>query len=140
MPIGTNNPAVLGAGMHHVTVQARDWEASLRLYRDILGMAPVAEWDMSGQKFILLDMGDGSHIELTSPTDDTPRPGAAASNDPLTHLAIATTDARSAIEHVRQAGYAVTMEPRDVNLGGILATVAFFEGPSGERIEFLETR
>ena len=29
-------------GIHHVTVQARDLEASLKLYRDVLGMKVVA--------------------------------------------------------------------------------------------------
>lgn len=140
MPIGTNNPVIPGCGMHHVTVQAGDWEASLRLYRDVLGMELVAEFGTPERKLVLLDMGDGSHIELAAPTGGTPATGSPAANDPLTHLAIATTDARAATEHVRQAGYTVTMEPRDVNLGGLLATVAFFEGPSGERIEFFEVR
>ena len=38
MPVGDKNAVIAGCGMHHVAVQTRDWEASLRLYRDVLGM------------------------------------------------------------------------------------------------------
>jgi glyoxylase I family protein len=55
------------------------------------------------------------------------------------HIALATTDARAAIEHVRQAGYEVTVEPKDIQLGSLKATIAFFRGPSGELVEFFQT-
>ena len=42
-------------------------------------------------------------------------------------------------ELVRQAGYQVTVEPKDVNLGGLEVTVAFFKGPCGEILEFFQT-
>ena len=32
------------------------------------------------------------------------------------------------------------MEPRDVSLGNLEATVTFAEGPNGEVIEFFQTR
>lgn len=137
MPIGTKNTLIRGAGTHHIAVQALDWEASLRLYRDVLGMREVVSWVTGdGQTIMLLDMGDGSHIELFSPKDDTP---TAAANHPVMHIALATTDARAATEQVRQAGYEVTIEPKEVNLGGLEVTVAFFLGPSGEVLEFFET-
>ena len=57
----------------------------------------------------------------------------------LTHIALATTDTRQATEQVRQAGYTITVEPKDVQLGSIAATIAFFTGPNGETIEFFQT-
>jgi glyoxylase I family protein len=101
-------------------------------------MTVVKEFGSPGRRVLLLDMGDGSHIELFQPRDTSPKPGDAAPNDPLTHLALATTDARGAIEHVRAAGYQVTTEPRDVDLDGLRATIAFFRGPSGESIELFQ--
>jgi glyoxylase I family protein len=140
MPIGKKNSTIKGCGMHHVAVQARDWEASLRLYRDILGMKVAAEFGSPERKIVLLDMGDGSHIELFAPTASSPSVGSASANDPLTHIALATTDTRSALEHVRKAGYEVTVEPKSVNLGSSLkVTIAFFKGPNGEVIEFFQT-
>jgi len=58
---------------------------------------------------------------------------------PIVHFALATSDARAVTERVRRAGYNITVEPKEVNLNRLEATVAFFEGPSGEVIEFFET-
>ncbi len=139
MPAGSKNPVIPGCGTHHVAVQTRDWNASLRLYRDVLGMHPVAEFGPEERRIMLLDAGDGSHIELFQPTAETPSPGGPSPNDPVTHIALATTDTRSATEHVRAHGYEVTVEPKDLNLGGLDVTIAFFKGPSGEVIEFFQT-
>ena len=48
-------------------------------------------------------------------------------------------DARAATEHVRAAGYEVTMEPKEVQLDSLNVTIAFFTGPSGESVEFVQT-
>ncbi|HEU5013718.1 MAG TPA: VOC family protein [Roseiflexaceae bacterium] len=138
MPVGTTNTIIAGSGVHHIAVQARDWEESLKLYRAVLGMPIVAEFGSPERKVVLLDIGDGSHIELFQPTASTPAPGSAAPNDPITHLALATTDTRAATEHVRAAGYEITTEPKDVQLGPIAATISFFKGPNGESIEFFQ--
>ena len=140
MPVGTKNKVIPGCGTHHVAVQSRDWNASLQLYRDVLGMNIVAEFGLEERRIMLLDTGDGSHIELFQPTNETPDPGGPAPNDPVTHLALATTDTRAATEHVRSHGYKVTVEPKDVNLGGLDVTIAFFKGPSGEVVEFFQVR
>ncbi len=138
MPVGTKNTVIPGCGAHHIAVQTRDWDASLRLYRDVLGMPVVAEFGSPERKIVLLDMGDGSHMELFQPLPDTPAPGSPAPNDPVMHFALATTDTRAALEHVRAAGYQVTVEPKDVRLGDMDVTIAFFLGPNGESIEFFQ--
>lgn len=136
MPVGTKNAVIPGCGTHHIALQTLDWEASLKLYRDVLGMTEAASWAGSdGLKLMLLDTGDGSHLELIE------KAGApeAAANQPLLHIALATTDARAATEQVRQAGYEITVEPKDLNLGGLEVTIAFFKGPGGEILEFFQT-
>lgn len=154
MPKGTKNTIIQGCGTHHLAVQARDWDASLRFYRDVLGMTEAASFTGgTGQRIMLLDIGDGSHIELFEPLHEPslePRleqpsePGSTAptaGDDPtsaLLHFAFATADARAATEHVRDAGYEITVEPKEVNLGGLEVTVAFFKGPSGELLEFFQ--
>jgi glyoxylase I family protein len=139
MPTGSKNSIIKGCGTHHIAVQTRDWAASLKLYQDVLGMKLVAEFRPSEHKIVLLDTGDGSHIELFEPKTDTPAVGDPAANDPVTHFALATTDTRAALEHVRQAGYEVTVEPKDMTLGSLEVTIAFFKGPSGEIIELFQT-
>ncbi|MEE2658183.1 MAG: VOC family protein [Candidatus Latescibacterota bacterium] len=137
MPLGTKNGVIAGGGCHHLAVQARDWEESMKLYRDVLGMTVAAEFG-TDRKIALLDMGDGSHMELFEPKEDTPSPGDESANDPLTHFAIATDDTEAAIEIVRAAGYEVTIEPKTLDLGALNVTIAFFCGPSGESIEFFQ--
>ncbi|MDE0020797.1 MAG: VOC family protein [Candidatus Poribacteria bacterium] len=139
MPVGTRNEAIKGCGTHHIAVQTRDWDKSMAFYQDVLGMKLVAEFGSPERKIVLLDAGDGSHIELFQPTDATPSEGDDAVNDPVIHFALATTDARAATERVREAGCKVTVEPRDVDLGALKVTISFFIGPSGEVIEFFET-
>ena len=139
MAIGTKNKVIKGCGAHHIAVHTRDWEDSLRLYRDVLGMEIVAEFGPPERKILLLDMGDGSHMELFQPTADGPKPGDPAPNNPMHHFALATTDIHGAVEHVRAAGYEITVEPRDVDLGGLQITIAFFLGPNGESVEFFQT-
>ena len=138
MPVGTTNKIIAGGGCHHIAVQSRDWEASLRLYRDVLGMPVVAQFGSPERKVWLLDMGDGSHMELFQPKADTPAPGSPAPNDPVTHFALTATDTRAATEHVRAAGYQITVEPKDVDLGSMKVTISFFLGPNGESIEFFQ--
>ncbi|MFZ1754092.1 MAG: VOC family protein [Caldilineaceae bacterium] len=138
MPVGTTNRIIAGGGCHHIAVQTRDWEASLRLYRDVLGMPVVAQFGSPERKVWLLDMGDGSHIELFQPKADTPAPGSPAPNDPVAHFALTATDTRAATEHVRAAGYEITVEPKDVDLGSLQVTISFFLGPNGESIEFFQ--
>lgn len=140
MSSANNNTVVKTCGLHHITIQTRDWEASLRLYREILGMQVVTEFGPEERRMMLLDVGDGSHIELIAPTADSPAAGSPVVDDLLVHLALATSDAAAALEPVRQAGYEVTMEPKDVTLGDMEATVAFFKGPNGELVEFFQTR
>ena len=139
MPVGEKNAVIAGCGTHHIAVQTRDWDASLKLYRDVLGMELVAEFGDPDRKIILLDTGDGSHMELFAPTEASPVPNSESPNDPLMHFALATADTRAAIERVRQEGYEVTVEPKDLGLGGLTVTIAFFLGPSGESIEFFQT-
>jgi glyoxylase I family protein len=102
-------------------------------------MAYVTGFQVAERKAVLLDIGDGSYMELFSPSADTPTTDSPFVND-FTHLSFATTDARAAIEHVRQAGFEVTIEARDAQVGSIPATFAFFRGPNGELIEFFEVR
>jgi glyoxylase I family protein len=138
MPLGTTNRQIPGCGAHHIAIQAHDWDASLRPYRDVLGRPVVAEFGTPERRILLLDIGDGSHIELFAPRPAPAETTPLARQPPIMHIALATSDTRQAIERVREAGYEITVEPKDVQLGASKATIAFFNGPSGESIEFFQ--
>ena len=95
MPVGERNAAIAGCGTHYIAVQTRDWDASLKLYRDVLGMELVAEFGGPDRKIVLLGTGDGSHMELFAPTEASPAPNSESTNDPLMHFALATPDTRA---------------------------------------------
>ena len=138
MPVGTRNQTISGCGMHHISIQTKDWDASLHLYRDTLGMKEVASFGSTERPIVLLDVGDGSHVELVAPQTSSPPVEQSPAGCPILHFALATTDTRAAIEHVRAAGYKITSEPRTVELSGVQVTYAFFKGPNGEEIEFFQ--
>ena len=135
MPVGSKNQAMAGLGCHHIAIQTHDWDASEKFYIEVMGMEKTVEFIGGGRRIALLDIGDGSHLELFEPTADLEN---AAANDTLTHFALTTTDITAALERVRAAGMEITREATDVNLGGVNATIAFFTGPSGEVIEFFQ--
>ena len=129
------NPLLPGGGIHHIALRTIDLAASLRLYRDVLGMAIVKENQVPGKRLVLLDSGDGSHIELAAPLDGAAPANTPEVNHPLQHIALTTTDVPGVIERVRSAGYEITVEPRVAQLGESSTTIAFFKGPAGELIE-----
>ena len=138
MPSGTMNNVIQGCGCHHIALQTRDWDASLKLYQDVLGMKVAAKFGTPEMKVWLLDMGDGSFMELFEPKEGTPVPGAESPNDPIFHFALATSDTNASTERVREEGYEITVEPKVVVLGTMTVTIAFFKGPSGEVVEFFQ--
>jgi methylmalonyl-CoA epimerase len=122
----------------HVAIVVRDLEASLRFYRDTLGVAPsrVVEFPREGVKIAFLPLGgpQGSEIELLEPTD--PAGGVARflekRGEGLHHLCLEVEDIEAALAELTAAGAAVldasprpTAEGRGVFLhpkgtGGVL--------------------
>jgi glyoxylase I family protein len=129
----SENRLLPGGGIHHIAVQTYDEEASLRLYRDVLGMRIVKVGGREGRRVTLLDIGNGSHIELVAPAGGAPQP-VPELYSPLLHIALATTDVHTVIEHVRSSGYEITVEPKQARH----AMVAFFKGPNDELIELYQ--
>ena len=137
MPIGNKNQAIAGLGCHHIAVQTQDYEASIAFYTEVMGMRKALEFNSGGRRVALLDIGDGSHLELFEPLPDANPSGDAAGNV-VFHFALATTDIEAALERVRAAGMEITVELKTVDLGPLNVTIAFFKGPSGEVVEFFQ--
>lgn len=137
MPIGTQNQVIAGLGTHHIAIQTTDYDASVKFYTEVMGMTEVVGFENQGRRVVILDIGDGSHMELFEPI-----PGSQPSNDAtgniVFHFALQTTDIESALERVRAAGMEITVELRTVDLGALNVSLAFFKGPSGEVVEFFQ--
>lgn len=137
MPIGNKNQTIAGLGCHHIAVQTQDYEASVAFYTEVMGMNKAAEFSSGGRRVALLDIGDGSHLELFEPVPGT-SPSGNAEGNVVFHFALATTDIQPALERVRAAGMEITTELKTVDLGSLNVTIAFFKGPGGEVVEFFQ--
>jgi len=69
MPLGDKNKIIPGCGAHHVTIQTRNWEDALHLYRDVLGMTPVAEFGPTERRMMLLERSTCARPATRSPSN-----------------------------------------------------------------------
>lgn len=132
------NAKIRGCGVHHVALQTADYAGTVAFYTEVLGCSLVHAWKSGDRELCLLDLGDGSHIEVIGVPPDTPVPDNAQ-QFPMLHLALRVDSVDEAIQLVRQAGCPVTLEPTDFDLGGMRIRIAFFQGPNREVLEFFET-
>ena len=95
MPIGTGNQVIPGLGSHHIAIQTTDYEASVRFYTEVMGMTEVVGFETGGRRALILDIGDGSHMELFEPIPGT-QPSNDADGDIVFHFALQTTDIEAA--------------------------------------------
>ena len=82
------------------------------------------------------DSGAGLIEVFTNAQEDLPQGS-------IRHFAFATSDVDQCVKAVREAGYAITVEPKDVTLATTPPApirVAFCIGPVGEEIEFYQEK
>ena len=61
-----NNLKIRGGGLHHVAIEASDFDRSLRFYTEGLGFRNVLTFPEEGQTVAMLDTGDATYVELFS--------------------------------------------------------------------------
>lgn len=133
-------------GLHHVAVEAVDFEGSLRFYR-ALGATERLRFPEDGagghrHTVAFLDLGGQTFVELFSPTPGGPDAsgGPVPTGRALFHLAVRVDDVDGAYAQALEAGGTAVEEPTDTVLEGEPPTscrYAFVAGPSGEQIELI---
>ena len=132
-----NNPFLGDGGIHHVALRVADLEKSLAFYIDVLGCVEKVRWNESPKRIVLLDLGNGSYIELFENGQNKPK-----ADDAFWHIALRVADADAAFKRCRDAECESYVEPKSLeNLGGkgINVRLAFVKGPDGELIEFFQS-
>jgi len=131
------NAKIPGAGSHHLAVSAADFDKSLKFYTEGLGMAQVAAWGEGDKRAALLDIGDGSHVEIFA--------GGSADaqvSEKFVHFAFRTTDPDTAFANAIAAGATEKMPPTTLDIPAdppLPVRIAFVFGPDGEVLEFFKT-
>lgn len=119
-------------GLHHVSMKCagkEEYEKTLHFYRDIIGLAQIRSWDAG----TMLDTGNGI-VEIFSDGQEQLEKGT------IRHFAFAAEDVDACAQAVRDAGYEVFVEPKNIALPALAARIAFCRGPLGEEIEFFQER
>lgn len=115
----------------HAMVRVRDLEASLRFYRDALGLVETRRKDYPEGRFTLVYLAAPANpeveVELTYNYDDEDYGGARN----FGHLAFAVEDIHAACERLQAHGVVINRPPRD-------GRMAFVRSPDGISIELLQ--
>ena len=121
------------SGLHHISLKCatlEKFEKAKKFYVDLLGFTIVREWPEG----IMIDFGNGM-LEIFNNGEGIKTKGA------LRHIAFATDNVDEMVNIVKNAGYEVFIEPKDIVIESnpiFPARMAFCYGPLGEEIEFFQ--
>ncbi len=115
----------------HAMVRVRDLEASMKFYRDALGLIETRRKDYPQGRFTLVYFAapenPDSEVELTYNYDDEDYGNARN----FGHLAFAVNNIYATCEHLRKHGVIINRPPRD-------GRMAFVVSPDNISIELLQ--
>lgn len=118
-------------GLHHVCMKCATEEEFAKVqefYGTTLGLPVVRTWDTG----LMYDLGGVLLEVFSNGTDQLPQ-------GVWRHIALATDDVDACVQRVADAGYPITMAPRNIVVASqppVPARIAFCTGPMGEEIEF----
>lgn len=122
-------------GIHHVSLKCRkgqEYDKVEDFYSNVLGLETARVWEDG----IMFDTGNGV-IEIFTNRED------AADTGVIRHFAFSVNDTDRCAAAVREAGYEVFIEPKDIVIPSkkpLSARIAFCFGPLGEQIEFFQVK
>lgn len=121
-------------GIHHVALkpQKEQFAAVMKFYTELLELSVVRQWGDETYPCTMISTGDNSCIEVLPVLE-----GAEVPNEgKFPHLALATDHVDECVKRVSEAGYPITIDPKDVELADMQARIAFCTGACGETVEF----
>ena len=138
-----SNNIIKGLGYAHMAIAAKDFDKSLAFYQ-ALGLKVYTQWGTGDTRIALLDMGDGSLIELfAKPALNTAQIAGVTEGNPFLHFAFSAQNVDEAYRIALEAGATPLKPPYEVPLDShplrLTLRVAFVIGPSGEELEFFKT-
>ena len=138
-----SNDIIKGLGYAHMAIAAKDFDKSLTFYK-ALGMSVYTQWGEGDSRIALLDMGDGTLVELFAKPDlNTDKVATPADGNPFLHFAFSAQNVDEAYRIALEAGATPLKPPAEMPLPSsplrLTLRIAFVKGPSGEELEFFKT-
>jgi glyoxylase I family protein len=134
MPAGKEKGGV--NGFHHVAIRVKDFDATVRFYKDGLGLKERHAWGEGDGRAVMLDAGNDNCVEVFAGG----KGGSVEGN--IVHFALRTGDCDAALKRAQAAGATVTVAPKDAKIpsrtGAVSVRIAFIRAPGGEVIEFFQ--
>jgi lactoylglutathione lyase len=112
---------------HHVGLEVKDLERSIRFYREAFGMEEECRFVLDGELIAFLRLGE-IRLELAELQDWKDQGSCGV------HLAFKANDVKEAVKRVVKWGATLAEEPRIMENGW---ENAFVLGPDGEWIELI---
>ncbi len=132
-----SNKIIKGMGFHHIALLATDFEKSLKFYTEGLGMSLYTMWGEGEHRIAMLDMGDGSILELFAGGHDGER-----NNPQYIHFAMRVDNVDEAYATALAAGAKAKSAPKVVRVDSspvsLTLNCGFVYGPDGEELEFFK--
>ncbi len=133
-----NSAAGSVTGLHHLALRASDFDKTVKFYTGGLGCRETTRWGKAPGRAVMLDTGDGSHVEIFEGGEAGAKPEGA-----VLHFAFKTADCDASFRRALAAGAKGTVEPQSVTVDAkprpFSVRIAFCTGPAGETIEFFQT-
>ena len=117
-------------------VVAKEIEKVKEFYQGVLGMPVIRSWGEPELAGFMFDTGAGLVEVFTDAEGQLPQGS-------IRHFALKTDDVDGCVKAVREAGYPITVEPKDIVIPSqpeFPVRVAFCNGPVGEEIEFFQEK
>ena len=128
---------MLITALHHISMKCHkgnEYNKVVSFYTEGLGLQIVRTWGGAEPDGVMFDTGNGL-IEIFANSDSEPELGI------IRHFALSTDDVDSCVKAVKDAGYEVFIEPKDIVIHSeppFKARMAFCFGPLSEQIEFFQ--
>ena len=137
-PVRKEKNNMLVQGIHHVCIRCEksEIEKVKEFYQGVLGMPVIRSWGEPELEGFMFDTGAGLVEVFTDAEGQLPQGS-------IRHFALKTDDVDGCVKAVREAGYPITVEPKDIVIPSqpeFPVRVAFCNGPTGEEIEFFQEK
>ncbi|MGJ7580396.1 VOC family protein [Variovorax sp. RHLX14] len=115
----------------HTMVRVTDLDASLRFYRDALGLQVTRQFDVPSGRFTLVYLAAEGQPDVEIELTHNWAPEAYTGGRSFGHVAYAVDDIYAACERLMAHGVTISRPPRD-------GRMAFVRSPDGISVELLQ--